>query len=549
MWNAHRTSLAAIAAALGATGAGEQTLEEAAHHYLRSGRSYEFRAALGRLFESDPDSREDHLSAGSACVAGVNAVTSARWFSTFVTSTIVLACVVQGLDVNDKIDGSERSALDLTEIAICAVFALEAALKIAACGSAPQRYFGDSWNLFDFCVVVTTVATYLPGMHEVPAVSMLRLVRLIKVVRAYPALHVAVQSLLRAFKQVFWVAIIFTLMNFNLAVIGMQLFRANDPGRFGTLAAAMVTIWGVETGDAWDSVLYANMYGCARVGYEAGGRACANSEAYGWIAAAFFVSVVFLGGMILPTVLIGVISIAFEASTEAMREDRGRRAIVDAVRDRALTWDGGERVTAEIKALESAFGHLAHEQFEADPLAYESAEAVAAAGLDEEVMRAVSLFVIDRHAYWLEPATVAMMRHALDEGRGGTCTLPRFLFFFLFCAKLAIDADASDSFADSNLEERGVEEKETERLERYAPLVRIEMPPLRAPAAPSPPDLPRPSWLPAGGIEALLCASDRETPTERRRPTFFDGLPGEFICGQRAPPPRVAPSDSSTATI
>ena len=39
---------------------------------------------------------------------------------------------------------------------------------------------------------------------------------------------------------------------------------------------------------------------------------CVNNQAFGWIAALFFVAVVVFGGMVLPTVLVGIISVAFE---------------------------------------------------------------------------------------------------------------------------------------------------------------------------------------------------------------------------------------------
>ena len=67
------------------------------------------------------------------------------------------------------------------------------------------------------------------------------------------------------------------------------------------------------------------MFGCDVYGYDEGSlaRPCAASGAqgFGWIAAAYFVFMVVLGGLVLPTVLIGIISVAFDDATRLVRLD------------------------------------------------------------------------------------------------------------------------------------------------------------------------------------------------------------------------------------
>lgn len=57
------------------------------------------------------------------------------------------------------------------------------------------------------------------------------------------------------------------------------------------------------------------MWGCDRLGYPvlygnsqfaANQMSCDSSKAYGWWAAVYFVIVVIFGGLVLPTVLIGI---------------------------------------------------------------------------------------------------------------------------------------------------------------------------------------------------------------------------------------------------
>lgn len=204
----------------------------------------------------------DDVEAAGANVAVVFAqrVVKNDGFHWLVTVAILIASITQGISANRIADDGTPSAdaLHGIEFVIAIIFIVEALLKIVAEGSRPQRYFRDSWNVFDFVIVMLTIFG-LAGL-DVPAVSMLRLLRLLKLVKAYPALHVAVQSLLRAVRQVIWVGVIIGLLDFNFAVVGLQLFKRNDPGRFGTLSSAMVTVWGVSTLDGWEDALYTNMF-------------------------------------------------------------------------------------------------------------------------------------------------------------------------------------------------------------------------------------------------------------------------------------------------
>ena len=92
--------------------------------------------------------------------------------------------------------------------------------------------------------------------------------------------------------------VIFTLTNFVFAVVGVMLFRENDPQHFGSVLTGMWTVWICETLDDWEQardsllrvrsrgaraivqhaplppssrlfrkVLGVNMFGCDKYGY------------------------------------------------------------------------------------------------------------------------------------------------------------------------------------------------------------------------------------------------------------------------------------------
>ena len=53
-------------------------------------------------------------------------------------------------------------------------------------------------------------------------------------------------------------------VDYVFAVIGMIMFRKNDPVHFGHMSTALMTVWCMETLD-WTGVLYINMLGCDEV--------------------------------------------------------------------------------------------------------------------------------------------------------------------------------------------------------------------------------------------------------------------------------------------
>ena len=96
-------------------------------------------------------------------------------------------------------------------------------------------------------------------MFDLGSVAILRLLRLLRVCRvlhSFPALRAVVNSLLLACTNVLHLFFLIALVNFVVACVGMLLFRANDPHNFGTLIAALISVWMVETLDEWEGPYY-----------------------------------------------------------------------------------------------------------------------------------------------------------------------------------------------------------------------------------------------------------------------------------------------------
>ena len=83
----------------------------------------------------------------------------------------------------------------------------------------------------------------------------------------------------------------------------------------------MFTILRIETLETWDQILYVAVFGCdgypGAYDYTAqnGNSTCRDPQAFGWIAAILLFAIAVFGAYVLPTVLIGIVSIKFDQAS------------------------------------------------------------------------------------------------------------------------------------------------------------------------------------------------------------------------------------------
>ena len=129
----------------------------------------------------------------------------------------------------------------------------------------------------------------------------------------------------------------------GLSVIGCSAFGGTDPYHFGNLRRAALSTWQIQTGDEWTAVLRASALGCQGAfsdgaypgGYYGSNGEYSNTdfdgEAYGCRAdspkGAGFGAVLFaaaaslMGGLALPSVLVGLASIAYSKACKRQEAD------------------------------------------------------------------------------------------------------------------------------------------------------------------------------------------------------------------------------------
>merc|ERR1719453_318738 len=115
---------------------------------------------------------------------------------------------------------------------------------------------------------------------------------------------------------------------YMFAIGGILLFRENDPTHFGTLHIALLTLFRRSTFEDWTDVMYINMYGCDEYGYfddDWMAEMCeknGGAHKMGWAAFFYFFIFVLLGGLVLLTLFIGVVTTSMEEATDKVKKEK-----------------------------------------------------------------------------------------------------------------------------------------------------------------------------------------------------------------------------------
>lgn len=268
-------------------------------------------------------------------------IVKSQWFNNLILALIVISGILVGMETFPQFDNHTTAGkfVDFVQTAILWCFLGEIVLKIAACGSRPWEYFKQPWNVFDFLIVAIC---FLPIDAKYAAVfRMARLLRTLRMVTILPKLQVLVGALLKSIPSLGYIGILLGLHFYVYAVAGTFLFKDNDPHRFGRLPETTLTLFQVLTLEGWNDVL-ATQYNGSDAEYPDSWKEL-YPDAEAWklkhpglpvptegvrisngmplVAAAYFVSFIMLGTMIMLNLFTGVIISSMEEATAERKEE------------------------------------------------------------------------------------------------------------------------------------------------------------------------------------------------------------------------------------
>lgn len=211
---------------------------------------------------------------------------AAPLFSQIIIGLILLNGVVIGLETSTWMTERFGGLLAGVNQLILLAFVVEAAIKMAAHGSRPWRYFNSGWNCFDFSIIALSL---IPAAG--PLATLARLVRVLRVLRlvsAFPELRLLVDTLLRSLPSMFHIALLMGIIFYIYGVAGYFLFHEIDPTHWRSLPIALLSLFRIVTFEDWTDIMYTAM----------------ETMPWAWL---YFVSFVVMGAFVMINLFIGVV--------------------------------------------------------------------------------------------------------------------------------------------------------------------------------------------------------------------------------------------------
>ena len=242
-----------------------------------------------------------------------------RYFDSFIIAVIIFAGVLIGVQTYPDLSARCHDLITILDTLIILIFVIEAMLKIVSEFPRPLNYFNNSWNVFDFIIVVGVL---LPiGGSFLPVLRLLRVLRVFRLITTMPKMRLIVGALLKSIPSMVHIFMLLGIIFYIYAVLATFAFSENDPIHFENLQTSMLTLFRMVTFEDWTDVMYINMYGCDQYGYDGARLECINPSASPVGAALFFTSFVLIGGLVVLNFAIGVVINSMDEMKDEMVDE------------------------------------------------------------------------------------------------------------------------------------------------------------------------------------------------------------------------------------
>jgi len=179
-----------------------------------------------------------------------------RLFETFVIIVIIFSALVIGAKTY-RIPPQAMTVMTWLDTGITLFFLFEIVVRILAAKSL-ARFFSSGWNIFDFIIVSVSL---IPIDESEMALlgRLLRIFRILRLVSLIPELRVLLNAFLLAIPRMGYVSLLMFIIFYIYAAFGSILFVDINPGLWGNISIAMLTLFRVATFEDWTDVMYETM--------------------------------------------------------------------------------------------------------------------------------------------------------------------------------------------------------------------------------------------------------------------------------------------------
>ena len=289
----------------------------------------------------------------------VHSLVTNKYFDVLIAAVIGLNVVTMSLEYYEM-PGRLEYGLKVFNYVFTTVFTIELIMKLFALGI--QRYMSERWNRLDVLIVILSIVGILleeiesklipinPTIIRVMRVA--RIVRVLKLLKMASGMRALLNTVMQALPQVGNLGLLFFLLFFIFAALGVELFGRLDcdddhpcqgmseHAHFQHFGMAFLTLFRVATGDNWNSVMKDTLRDECDDSDHCLKNCCTNHL----IAPLYFVVFVLLAQFVLVNVVVAVLMKHLEESHKYVEEDEDFEIDMEIARELA----------AEKRALEEA---------------------------------------------------------------------------------------------------------------------------------------------------------------------------------------------------
>uniref|UniRef100_A0A8C6JYV3 Voltage-dependent T-type calcium channel subunit alpha n=1 Tax=Melopsittacus undulatus TaxID=13146 RepID=A0A8C6JYV3_MELUD len=252
-------------------------------------------------------------------------------FITFIIGVNVITMSMEHYNQPKSLD----EALKYCNYVFTIVFVFEAVLKLVAFGF--RRFFKDRWNQLDLAIVLLSIVGITLEEIEMNAalpinptiiriMRVLRIARVLKLLKMATGMRALLDTVVQALPQVGNLGLLFMLLFFIYAALGVELFGKLDCSEenpceglsrhatFTNFGMAFLTLFRVSTGDNWNGIMKDTLRECTRED-----KHCLSYLPV--ISPVYFVTFVLIAQFVLVNVVVAVLMKHLEESNKEAKED------------------------------------------------------------------------------------------------------------------------------------------------------------------------------------------------------------------------------------
>uniref|UniRef100_A0A8D0GI26 Calcium voltage-gated channel subunit alpha1 H n=1 Tax=Sphenodon punctatus TaxID=8508 RepID=A0A8D0GI26_SPHPU len=267
-------------------------------------------------------------------------------FITFIIGVNVITMSMEHYNQPKSLD----EALKYCNYVFTIVFVVEAVLKLVAFGF--RRFFKDRWNQLDLAIVLLSIMGITLEEIEMNAalpinptiiriMRVLRIARVLKLLKMATGMRALLDTVVQALPQVGNLVLLFMLLFFIYAALGVELFGKLDCSEdnpceglsrhatFANFGMAFLTLFRVSTGDNWNGIMKDTLRECTRED-----KHCLSYLPV--ISPVYFVTFVLIAQFVLVNVVVAVLMKHLEESNKEAKEDAEMDAEIELEMSRGV---------------------------------------------------------------------------------------------------------------------------------------------------------------------------------------------------------------------